>query len=61
KVATDRLDRSSRYRMKIPQCRGSYRVVWPTQDALNERGQAGFAFSRGGAGSRRALPSRRFI
>ena len=60
-VATDRLDGSSRYRMKIPQCRGSYRVVWPAQDALNERGQARFAFSRDGAGSRRAMPSRRFI
>jgi len=47
--------------MKIPQCRGSYRVVWPAQDALNERGQARFAFSRDGAGSRRALPSRRFV
>jgi len=61
KVATDRLDRSSRYRMKIPKCTGSYRVVWPTQDALNERGQVRFGFSRGGGGSRRALPSRRFI
>ncbi|MDQ3878206.1 MAG: hypothetical protein M3290_07645 [Actinomycetota bacterium] len=41
-IASDGLDSRSRFELTAPQCGVIYRVLWPVQDVLNERGRLTF-------------------